>query len=237
MNKDRILSKLYEDMAQNAPIIGLLKKELADVLYFDDENVIVRSKPDDDPVYFCNCRDLTKLSLIPKDADMIVALNEANSRFLLADVRNLKERSPCYQVVFTSHVETPALGIEIRVLDESFLADVVEHYEMRLAPEYILERLSSGVILGAFLESELAGFIGRHFDGSMGMLEVFLKFRSRGIGRALEAAMINRVLASGEIAYGHIFESNAGSLALQKKFPSAIFAKQKISWLRRQQTI
>ncbi|MCD8069569.1 MAG: GNAT family N-acetyltransferase, partial [Lachnospiraceae bacterium] len=64
---------------------------------------------------------------------------------------------------------------------------------------------------------ELAGFIGTHSEGALGMLQVRPRFRRRGIAAALEAYMINETLKRGEIPFGHIFEGNEASLHLQRK--------------------
>lgn len=43
---------------------------------------------------------------------------------------------------------------------------------------------------GAFLDGVLAGFIGIHEEGSIGMLEVLPAYRRRSLGYALEAGAI-----------------------------------------------
>ncbi|MCM1368343.1 MAG: GNAT family N-acetyltransferase [Roseburia sp.] len=72
-------------------------------------------------------------------------------------------------------------------------------------------------VFGAIVNGKLAGFIGRHGDGSMGMLEVFDGFGGRGIGTALEKFMINYVMSFGRTPICDVFCQNAASLALQKK--------------------
>ncbi|MCD8379868.1 MAG: GNAT family N-acetyltransferase [Lachnospiraceae bacterium] len=75
---------------------------------------------------------------------------------------------------------------------------------------------------GAFMQSDegetvLAGYIGTHSEGALGMLQVRTQYRGRGIGAALESFMINLALTRGEIPFGHIFEGNEASLRLQRK--------------------
>ena len=60
--------------------------------------------------------------------------------------------------------------------------------------ETLEERLRSGMMYGAFADGKLAGFIGMHAEGSMGILEVFEEFRRQGIAEALERHLINRIL-------------------------------------------
>ncbi|MCH5351000.1 MAG: GNAT family N-acetyltransferase [Clostridiales bacterium] len=72
-------------------------------------------------------------------------------------------------------------------------------------------------VFGAIVDGKLAGFIGRHNDGSMGMLEVFDSFRRRGIGGALERFLIGYVMTFMRVPHCDVYIDNAASLALQEK--------------------
>ena len=61
------------------------------------------------------------------------------------------------------------------------------------------------------------GFIGEHFEGAMGMLEVFAPYRKRGLGAILESYKINQILSSGRTPYCNVSYDNAISLRLQDK--------------------
>ena len=78
------------------------------------------------------------------------------------------------------------------------------------------EVLQRGDMLGAFVDGEVAGFVGFHDDGSNGMLEVLPPYRRRGLGRALEQAVLNLALERGFTPFGQVFTDNAVSIALQK---------------------
>ena len=41
------------------------------------------------------------------------------------------------------------------------------------------------MFFGAFVDGQLAGFVGEHSEGSMGMLEIFPAYRRRGLGYSL----------------------------------------------------
>lgn len=82
---------------------------------------------------------------------------------------------------------------------------------------HIAELMRKRGVFGAIADGKLAGFIGRHDDGSMGMLEVYEPFRGRGIGIALERFMINYVMSFGRIPVCDVFCRNAASVALQYK--------------------
>lgn len=75
----------------------------------------------------------------------------------------------------------------------------------------------SGAIFGAFIEGKLAGFIGEHIEGSLGMLEVFEEYRRKGIAAELESYMINLHLSRGHLPYGDVIVGNEASMKLQRK--------------------
>ena len=73
-------------------------------------------------------------------------------------------------------------------LDMSFFQAVLDGYSLFHDPEYVEDRLKAGVIFGAFVDGCLAGFVGEHHEGSMGMLEVFPPYRGHGLGPGLRAS-------------------------------------------------
>ena len=123
--------------------------------------------------------------------------------------------------------EIPA---EIRPLDETFFPFVKAYYTTIPDDKYILDRLKSGTLFGAFVNGEPAGFIGMHPEGSMGMLEVLPKFRRRGIAQMLEIFYINRLLHAGYIPYAQIQPKNKASIALHRKLGFS-FSDFSVFWL------
>jgi ribosomal protein S18 acetylase RimI-like enzyme len=74
------------------------------------------------------------------------------------------------------------------------------------------------------------GFIGRHQDGSMGMMEVLPKYRRQGWGERLERALIKMILNEGELPYGHVIVGNEASAKLQDKL-GFMRCKKVVTWL------
>lgn len=129
----------------------------------------------------------------------------------------VKEKMMCQRAVYNRGVSLPrSKEIVIRQLDVSWLSAVLEHYHLG-SEEYVKERLSAGAVFGAFAEGKLAGFMGEHIEGSLGMLEVFAEYRRRGIAAELESYMINLHLSRGYLPYGDVIVGNEASLKLQKK--------------------
>jgi tRNA (guanine37-N1)-methyltransferase len=88
------------------------------------------------------------------------------------------------------------------------------------------------VLYGAFAEGKLVGFIGIHSEGSAGLLYVDNAYRGQGIGRSLEAYLMNRHLEKGWVPYGHVTTQNADSVGLQESM-GLYRADKKLWWLAR----
>lgn len=95
-------------------------------------------------------------------------------------------------------------------------------------PAYIRERIQAGAMYGAFLEGSLAGFIGIHAEGSLGMLFVEEPFRRQGIAASLESWLINRMLERGWVPYGYIESGNRAAESLQEKL--GLYQSKKTFW-------
>lgn len=144
-----------------------------------------------------------------------------------------KQECECLQAVYTQKVTMPCdRSLKIRQLDAGYVDQVLTYYHSLGGRSYIEGRVLSGTVYGAFAGDELAGFIGMHEEGSMGMLHVLDQFRRRGIAAALEADSINRMLALGFTPFAQIFTDNEASIALQLKLGLCI-SKEPLYWMAR----
>lgn len=107
--------------------------------------------------------------------------------------------------------------LSIQRLDESYLDCVCEHYTKINDRAYLLSCLRDRYCYGIFENGNIAGFIGEHGEGTMGLLEIFPDFRRKGYAYLLESYAIEQQLLRGNIAVAHIVLDNAASFALQKK--------------------
>ena len=81
---------------------------------------------------------------------------------------------------------------------------------------YIENRIRAGALYGMYVGHTLAGFAGTHEAGSMGMAHVLPRFRGHGLGKLLEAFLINLQLDNNCIPITHVIEGNEVSINLQK---------------------
>lgn len=203
----------------NVDIWELITQEGGSILYEGAEGVIA-AKPDG-----------TVLSDI-LDGDTLCARLEAlslsNSEQFAVKSRSavdaLKKRfglsgeMPCTQWVYCKEQPPIWEASDIRPLTEEFVPIAAAHYHLvDDSADYIRNCVETERIWGLFEENQLAGFIGMHGEGSMGMLEVFPKFRRKGYGYRLEAFLIDWHLRQGRHAYCHVVDGNEASVRLQTK--------------------
>ncbi len=141
----------------------------------------------------------------------------------------------CLQVCYTERRNLRVSHGDIRPLGPEHEAYVAERYGLG-SRAYMAGRILAGAMYGAFVDGALAGFIGVHEDGSIGMLYVEERCRRQGIGASLEAYAINREREKGHIPYAHILVGNEGSLRLQEKLGLCL-ARQNIWWLAKKTCI
>lgn len=180
-----------------------------------------------------------------KDTDRaaVVRLPNGREKCLFADVRDLYEyapkgsvclmnmpldapeklgfeASPCTTFAYLEPMPPTVTDLDIRRLAPS-LAEVVAGDYSYKGGAYEVEEIRALMrekgVFGAIVDGKLAGFIGRHDDGNMGLLKVFDAFRRRGIGEALEKFMITYIMTFGRVPVCDVYIDNIPSVKLQRK--------------------
>ena len=130
---------------------------------------------------------------------------------------------PCFTYAYLEPMpplSTLPSGVEIKRHSPSLAETVLNAYH-NPGGGYTVERIAAIMrdkgVFGAIANGKLAGFIGRHRDGSMGMLEVFEPYRRRGIAIALEKFLITYVMTFGRTPFCDVYCDNPASIALQGK--------------------
>ena len=129
-------------------------------------------------------------------------------------------------------------GLVIRNLDADDIQEAAPMYPGFDNPDYIIERIEAGAVYGAFFSDNtaddtintLAGIIGIHEEGSIGMLYVKPEYRHQKIATALETYAFNRALENGWIPYGQIIAGNEASMKLQESM-GLHFSKSSVYWM------
>ena len=124
---------------------------------------------------------------------------------------------PCLKFAYLKEQAPPVSGsLCICPLTPSYAEAVAEAYGGYTAEELRGMMAEKGVF-GALEGETLLGFIGRHSDGTMGMLKVFEAYRRRGIGAELEKYLIGSVMSQGRVPVCDVYADNAASISLEGK--------------------
>lgn len=144
-----------------------------------------------------------------------------------------KSGDPCYQTLYE---KTELVPLETDLLihhpEPEEYQLICQTYTLPIGEEEILACIERPEFAAGYVEGKMAGFIGLHSEGSIGMLHVMDEFRGRGYARALSAHMINDRMAAGAYPYGQVYYDNEASIALQKKI-GMTFSKEYIYWMWR----
>ncbi len=234
--------KLRKDKLHHAGMLELIARGQAELLFDGEEGILLQDKKSGVFMLTVKDREAGERILdevfgkedipasIPVQKDMFVVHQEYMVPIVVKRF-DLKLWSGCYILSYTRKESLPKKDADIRRLDMSYLGAVTSHYKVADENE-IAERLSGGNIFGIFVAGRLAGFIGEHTDGSMGMLEVFPEYQRQGLAAALVTDLANRTLQKGYMPFGYVKEDNTASLCLQEKM-GFYRAKEKVWWLVR----
>lgn len=224
--KEKALEFLNKDYLLNVDMIECIRRDICRILYASDKAVLIVA--DSGWVHMLSCEDRELgLELIKTHQPPWVVLHQMDMREAVAGL-GYRIGDECWQSAYTKTTPMEETLADIRRLDRRFLKRIADNYELA-DEEEIAALLDAGVIYGAFAGGELAGFIGKHEEGSVGLLFVFPEFRRMGIAEALERNYVNRELAEGNVAYGQIFVGNTPSRQLQEKL-GMDFSDKFICW-------
>lgn len=222
---------LWKDKLLHMDMIEVIRRGQAELFYSGKDGVLLRDKKSQVCFLTAVSEEAGRKILteyMPKQIKPeFFVVHQEYLCPLLEEVYGMQSGCACYQAVYTRNVTLRAdKSVEIRPLLDDRMEEFLNSCESLGERAYLEERFKSGTVCGAFIKGEIAGFIGIHAQGSMGLLFVKEAFRRRGIASALETEMINRMLALGWLPYAQISIENSESLALQKKLGLRISDKR-----------
>lgn len=235
--KQQLIKRLLRDKRNQIHVIECLRHGAGEILCDNGRNVLV----------FHRYSGVCMLSAENQaEGERLIDMLPAQAReftlsqdFLLdyAQEKGWRLNLACSQYVYTQRETLPVRG-KVRPLTLADCDYVCSHYEYA-ERDYIEERIRAGAMFGAVGQDgkqgqeQLAGFIGIHAEGSMGLLYVDEAYRRRGIAGTLEAFLINRLLERGFVPYVNIVEGNEPSELLQEKL-GLYRASNRVYWLERE---
>ncbi len=169
---------------------------------------------------------------IPREARQVL-VSDPGLRHLLENGQ-YKVLGEYSQVLYTRRETLPVKYKDIRPLSMEYYTRVCSWLcgkgrNTDAGEAYIRERITAGAVYGAFTgDGTLAGIIGMHQDGSLGMPYVEKEYRGLGIGASLESYAVNRILEKGWTPYGHVTVGNRSWEKLQEKL--GFYRAEKTFW-------
>lgn len=247
--KENLIRRLSSDKRHNIHLMESLRRGRAEILYQGEEAILLYDA--DAGVYMlyglgetqaagtdeangsrCETERRRLVDLLDERTErtgVCVITSQSYWQPLLEERFGSMETEECMQACYTQRVPLPVKHRDIRRLDASALDYVAAHYDMG-SRKYLTERLNAGALVGIYVDNALAGFMGVHREGSLGMLYIEPRYQRGGLASSLEAYCINRQLEQGLTPYGHIIVGNEASLRLQERL-GLYMSKGKLWWL------
>ncbi len=195
----------------------VLKRGTGEVIFESENALFIRDSMSG--AFMLACRDAAEgmaiLDRCGKNCDLLMVSDHALGEAAF-DKYGFSEKLECYQVAYYGEKPKPDTELTVRTAQMRDLPTLVENYDL-LSPEELEKVINRQSILLGYHQGKLAGFIGEHLEGSMGILYVFPEFRRRGFGAALQTHMIARTMEKGFIPFGQVEKDNISSLKLQEK--------------------
>ncbi len=217
------------DPLLHADMTEALRRGLGVIASAAERGVLVSA--DEDSCGMLSCADLdTALTLLDGRRFPLLSIHQAELESPLCRELGMETWMRCRQAVYLGKEPPAATEEDIRPLTGEHLDFLQANYRHEDS-EYLAWLLERRALFGAFREEKLVGFIGKHAEGSMGLLEVLPSFRRQGVGESLERFLIAREVERGNLPYCHVFTDNQASLALQQKLGLTL-AEGSVIWLK-----
>jgi tRNA (guanine37-N1)-methyltransferase len=217
------------DPLLHADMTEALRRGLGVIASAAERGVLVSA--DEDSCGMLSCADLdTALTLLDGRRFPLLSIHQAELESPLCRELGMETWMRCRQAVYLGKEPPAATEEDIRPLTGEHLDFLQANYRHEDS-EYLAWLLERRALFGAFREEKLVGFIGKHAEGSMGLLEVLPAWRRQGVGESLERFLIAREVERGNLPYCHVFTDNQASLALQQKLGLTL-AEGSVIWLK-----
>lgn len=228
--REQAIRYLSRDPLLHTDMTEALRRDLGEIAAAEKDGVLL--SVDEGNCGMLSCRDEeTALRLIAEHRFPLLAIHQREQEHSLCEVLGMETWMRCRQAVYEGARPPRCAWTDIRPLTGEHLDFMIAHYRHEDS-EYLAWLLERGALFGAFRQGEPVGFIGRHAEGAMGLLEVLPAWRRQGIGFMLESFLIDKELKQGNRPYCQLLTDNGASLALQKKLGMRI-AEGTVIWLRK----
>lgn len=230
--KQNLITLLERRKRNHIQMIEVLNRGNGEILFASGADILIKDRKSGACLLSAADAEAGRklLALIPKETKLFVTSQEFLN-ILLEEQFGARVMFRCLQACYTRREALPVRHKDIRLLGEEHADYICANYHCG-DKDYVLGRLREKTMHGAFVEDHLAGFIGIHDDGGIGLLFVDGNYRRQGIGASLEAFMINKRKELGEIPYVQVVSDNQNSLRMQERLGLNL-STEAIWWLDR----
>jgi len=227
--KEKAFRYLLEDSLSYIDMLEPLRRGTADIIYAENDGVVIYER--NSQACMISMQESEKYKFIfDFEKYHSFAVHQKNISEWIQQKGNFSHSFEAYQAVYRKKQNFVDCFDDIRVLTCDNVDQICQNYKAMDDRKYIETLIDRKQLWGIFDKDALAGFIGEHLEGSMGLLEVFPEYRRKGYGYKLESFLINHFLQLNKIPFCQVMTDNVKSLALQQKFGMDI-SKQTTIWL------
>lgn len=226
---EKAIRYLSGDSLSHIDMLEPLRRGTADVIYAENDGVVIYEQ--NSQACMITMNDFEKCqSVIDLDKYHLFAVHQPDISEWIQQRCNFSHSFEAYQAVYRKEETIVDDFDTIKVLTRDYTDEICLKYKAMDDRKYIETLIDRKQMWGIFDNGVLAGFIGEHLEGSMGLLEIFPEHRRNGYGFKLESYLINHFLQLNEIPFCQVVTDNAKSLALQKKIGMDVSERTTI-WL------
>lgn len=234
-DKDAALTYLNKNRMLNIGMLQVLHRGTAEILHACEKGVYLRDtvsgaymlSSDDDEM------GIKWMNMFERCPYSLMQICSREAAEYARERYGFKTELTCVQAVYEEREMTQQNGNTGKLVicepDDKAMELIASSYDKLSIEELRKIRNLHNLYVG-YRDEVCVGFIGSHLEGSMGLLEIFPKYRRQGFAAELERFMIGHMLRQGLFAFAQIETWNEKSLSLQKKLGMRI-SEERIFWL------
>lgn len=229
---DKALQYLHTDPVFYMDMIEPIRRGTADILEASQEGVLLRETAS--RVYMMATESPAAaerfINRIPEGR--FFSIHQSFYADAIMKKFGVRMDMTCNQAVWMRKEPPPIPNRQLtfRTLTPSDAERVHALYSHAIALEYIPGRIHAGEMIGAYVTENLAGFVGLHEEGSVGILEVLPDFRRQQIGTSLVAYLSGQLIRQGRVPFSQFVIGNHASKAMLEGMGFTVSERQ-LYWL------
>ncbi len=226
---ERAFEYLLKDPLSYIDMLEPLRHKTADIIYADNDGVVIYER--NSQTCMIAMQEIEKCqSIVALKKYQSFAVHQKNISEWILQNGEYSHSFEVHQAVYSKKEKFTDCFDKISVLNSDYTEQICQNYDAIDDKEYIETLLQKKQLWGIFDNGALAGFIGEHLEGSMGLLKVLPEYQRKGYGYKLQAFLINRFLKLNKIPFCQVAADNVKSLALQRKIGMEI-SRQTVIWI------